>query len=367
MFQLNMDCEGPLTQNDNAFELCQHFIPQGGKFFSLVSKYDDFLADVVRKPGYKAGDTLKLVLPFLKAYGVSDKDMEEFSQRTLVLLPGTDVMLPKVNGLAPSFIISTSYRPYIEALCKVTGFPMENCYCTQVTMDDYPISESEVSRLKDIAAEIASMQMLQWPDEAKGLEDLAEEHQRNIKRLNEIFWEIIPSMSVGIVMEKVNPVGGSEKARAVQDSLKRTGKGADRVIYAGDSITDTQALELVNGAGGVAISFNGNKYALRSAEYALLSDNTCILYGLTDLVSKRGKAFLDGLPADEQAVVDIDALIRGLEEVSTNQEVLDQIRGSREKGTLEIYRVSGCDLPSLIAKSERFRKEVRGFKVGELG
>ncbi|MCD6318797.1 hypothetical protein J7M02_06990, partial [Candidatus Aerophobetes bacterium] len=56
---LCIDCEGPITKNDNALEICQHFLPDGGKFFSLVSRYDDYLADVVKRKGYRAGTTLK--------------------------------------------------------------------------------------------------------------------------------------------------------------------------------------------------------------------------------------------------------------------------------------------------------------------
>ena len=52
------DCEGPLTKNDNAQEIAERFIPDGAGFFARLSRYDDLLADVVRKPGYNAGDTL---------------------------------------------------------------------------------------------------------------------------------------------------------------------------------------------------------------------------------------------------------------------------------------------------------------------
>ena len=72
------DCEGPISKNDNAFELAANFIPNGDKLFTNISKYDDVLADVLHKPGYSAGSTLKLILPFFKAYGITDKQMEEF-------------------------------------------------------------------------------------------------------------------------------------------------------------------------------------------------------------------------------------------------------------------------------------------------
>ena len=51
------DCEGPLTRNDNAQEIAAHFSPDGADLFARLSRYDDFLADVVRRPGYNAGDT----------------------------------------------------------------------------------------------------------------------------------------------------------------------------------------------------------------------------------------------------------------------------------------------------------------------
>ncbi len=366
-FQLNIDCEGPLTQNDNAFELCQEFIPSGGAFFSIVSKYDDFLADVIHKPGYKAGDTLKLVLPFLKAFDVTHEMMEEFSERTLLLLPGTETMLPRLNELLPSFIISTSYKPYIEALCNLTSFPMENCYCTVVNLDKYFIEDQEKQQLRKLAKEIAQMEMLQWDDDAKGVKDLDKVHRKTVERLDEIFWKIIPSMGIGRILDEVNPIGGVEKARAVEDSVKRTGLKLDRVIYAGDSITDCQALDLVKGAGGVAISFNGNRYAIRSADYAIVSSNTCIIYGMCNLVLNRGKEILKEFPVDKKGKIDLKKLLEELSNISLEQEILNQITSAVKKDELEIYQISKTDVDKLVCLSERVRKEVRGHKVGELG
>ena len=39
------DCEGPLSINDNAYEIADYFIPKGGEFFSILSNYDDLLAE----------------------------------------------------------------------------------------------------------------------------------------------------------------------------------------------------------------------------------------------------------------------------------------------------------------------------------
>ena len=84
------DCEGPLTRNDNAQEIAERFIPDGAEFFARLSRYDDFLADVVHKPGYNAGDTLRLLPPFLKAFAVTDEDVELSSAEGVLLVPGVD-------------------------------------------------------------------------------------------------------------------------------------------------------------------------------------------------------------------------------------------------------------------------------------
>ncbi|MEM2939288.1 MAG: hypothetical protein QXU95_03315, partial [Candidatus Bathyarchaeia archaeon] len=123
------DCEGPISKNDNAFELSCWLIPNGDKFFTQISRYDDILADIVKRPGYKAGDTLKLIAPFLKAYGATNERMRRFSSETLLVVPGAGEALHYIRSIMPSFIVSTSYEPYINALCDAIDFPKENVYC----------------------------------------------------------------------------------------------------------------------------------------------------------------------------------------------------------------------------------------------
>jgi energy-converting hydrogenase A subunit R len=166
------DCEGPISKNDNAMELAASFVPQGERFFSLLSKYDDYLADVERRPGYKAGDTLRLILPFLKAFGATDKGIEEFSRANILLMPGAAETLRFVRERMPAFIISTSYEPYIRALCEVIDFPFEAAYCTGLALDRYPLPQSEEKYLRKVAEEIAGMPMIEWGQRAAAQSDL---------------------------------------------------------------------------------------------------------------------------------------------------------------------------------------------------
>ena len=82
---------------------------------------------MVRKPGYNAGDTLRLVPPFLRAFYVSDEDVESFSAEQVLLVPEALKTLDAVSALMPAFIISTSYTPYLRALCDSPGSRSSTC------------------------------------------------------------------------------------------------------------------------------------------------------------------------------------------------------------------------------------------------
>ncbi len=366
MIQLNIDCEGPITQNDNAFELCEELIPQGGDFFARVSKYDDYLADVEKRPGYKAGDTLKLVLPFLKAFGATNKYMEEFSERTLVLLPGAQKMLPKVAEMMPTYIISTSYAPYLDALCKHTGFPKKQVYCTDVDIDRYSLSDRERELLEKFLNEIIKMDLLSWPDGANDSSDLTPGNREILARLNQIFWGEISNMAIGRLFDDVNPIGGVEKARAVENSLEETSNYLSDVFYVGDSITDVQALELVRKSGGVALSFNGNSYAVKAAQFACISGSTLIIATLAELLMKNS-SLLEEILLKNDGRLEGGDLLQKLHEINADLPFLDELGSLGSDDMPRLFLVEKADLPQLIEESEFMRKNVRGVSVGNLG
>lgn len=363
MIQIDMDCEGPITQNDNAFELCEAFLSQGGDFFARISKYDDFLADIEKRPGYKAGDTLKLVLPFLWAAGVNTQVMREFSLKTLAVLPKADRMLIFLAGRFPTFIISTSYRPYLDALSIHTGFPATSIYCTELNDDLPSLNKDERLLLQELMQEIAAQPMLSWPEFTDSVFGLSDENRKIVERLNSIFWHILPQIPLVAACYAINTVGGSEKAAALQDSLTRTGKKASQVFYAGDSITDVQALALVRKSGGVAVSFNGNAYAVRSCEYACTGYTPIVLAAIAHIFAEKGRQGLNAMLED--GPVFEDKLLALFERNGVAKELIVLMEPYRSSLSLEI--VTQDNLQTVLTRSERVRKEVRGKQIAALG
>jgi energy-converting hydrogenase A subunit R len=353
------DCEGPISKNDNAFEATARFVPNGEELFTLISKYDDVLADVLKRSGYNAGDTLKLILPFLKAYAVTDEGLKKFSAENLVLIAGSKDTLKHVSNIADCFIVSTSYEHYIRALCEALNFPFEKTYCTRLSLDKYVLSEQEKSRLQESAREIAQRHMIKIPSSAKSLEDFSKQDQETVKRLDEIFWEEICRMGAGRVFRKVKPIGGRQKAEAVKDAVQKTDVQLSDVLYVGDSITDVEAFKLVRENGGLTVSFNGNEYAVRNAEVAVLSENNTVTAVIADLFCRYGKQ--ETLQVLERWNPET------LKKTSVSKSMLEKLFMLHPAKLPKVQIVTTENMEMLIRESSEFRKKVRGEAVGRLG
>jgi energy-converting hydrogenase A subunit R len=284
------DCEGPLTTNDNALEIAERFLPDGGDFFARLSRYDDFLADVVHKSGYNAGDTLRLLPPFLKAYEVADEDVELFSVERVLMVPEAQKMLEKVSELLPAFIISTSYTPYIRALCDLTGFPEDHVRCTELHLDAWHVPEDEKAWLREQTELVLDRELIDIPDGATRLADLSRRDRETVELLDDLFWEQLRGTVSGELVAGVHPVGGGMKLAALEEIVAEQGVAGDEVMYVGDSITDAPPLSAVKTWGGVSLSFNGNGYALAAAELAAASPDAEVVGHLAGAFAKGGRS-----------------------------------------------------------------------------
>ncbi|MCW3995489.1 MAG: HAD hydrolase family protein [Candidatus Bathyarchaeota archaeon] len=351
------DCEGPISKNDNAYELAANFIPNGDCLFANISKYDDVLADVLRKPGYSAGSTLRLILPFFKAYGVTDRQIEEFSAQNILLIPGTQAALRHIQAVADAFIVSTSYEHYIRALCNAVGFPFKNTYCTKVSLDKTAITPKEKERLREIAQEIAQMRLIDIPPTARHIEDFSLRDQALIQRLDDFFWSELAKMFVGKFLTDVITMGGEQKALAIRDVAGRLGVELSDVMYVGDSITDVEAFKLVHAGGGLSVSFNGNGYAVKNAEVAVLSESNLVTAVIADLFCKHGKT----QTLEMLASWSLEAL-----EGKVDAALLKQL-SAQGKGLPKAQIVTAENMESLTKESCEFRRKVRGVAIGGLG
>jgi energy-converting hydrogenase A subunit R len=264
-----------------------------------------------------------------------------------------------IATIAPAFIVSTSYEHYIKALCRVLSFPYKNTYCTKVSIDKYELSREEKSRLKELAEEISKMPIIEIPPGAKGLEDFPENYQKTVQRLDEVFWKEIANMKIGKIFKEVNPIGGHEKAEAVKHVAQSLGIGLEGIMYVGDSITDVEAFNLVKANDGLAVSFNGNRYAIKNSDIAVLSENSIVTAVIAELFTMFGKhGTLEVLE---------NWGYETLKKSPLSRKMVEKLFSLYPEELPKVKIITSENMEELANESEAFRKKVRGEAVGKLG
>ena len=320
------DCEGVFTVNDFAAELCQQYIPDGNEFFSRLSLYDDYLAEVSKKPDYRAGDTLRLILPFLLAHGVDDNKMGMLAQETTSFIPAAHTTIEKIRSLnIPLCMISASYTPYIDVVSKELGLTAENVFSTRVKLNSSDLEPEEKGWLTGEAYNKIMERPKLRINSSTTIEGLLEEDKETIRELDEIFWnEMKDRKRAYSLMDQTSVVGGTEKCRVLAKLSGRYGIPPGSIIYVGDSITDIRAFDFLNEGKGFSLSFNGNDWAMERAKYLIAANNTLPIAHFAEMAVRYGRDYVDGTP---MWVKPKEALL--LEEaVKTSKKFRTEVRGS---------------------------------------
>jgi energy-converting hydrogenase A subunit R len=324
------DCEGPVSKNDNAYEISETFLNEGGKLFSLLSKFDDYLGDIEKIQGYKYGSTLKYILPFLKAEGVTDEGVRDFSKTHITIMNGVRETLLGIGQQMKVYMVSTSYVHYIEEIARYMGLNEENLYCTAVSFDAYTMDEEERGQIRAFQEKFLELPNIVWDE----MGNIPAPSMYSIEVLKSFFFSRLPKLPVHNWMKDVDPIGGEGKAQAIAHIVSKNGIAVADTVYVGDSITDVNAFALVRENGGLSISFNGNRYAVQNAEYIVVSTDATVLKDMVLGFLEKGK------------------------EAITVGNVAD---------STYVYKNDGRDLGNIVQLSEKMRKEVRGLAIGALG
>jgi energy-converting hydrogenase A subunit R len=251
------DLEGPLATQDNAYELMKLF-PNGGRIFEVISRYDDLLTLVARSD-YEPGDTLALIAPFLVYHGIKEHDISALARKA-TLTPGATSLISRLSAQGwKVFCISTSYEQYAKRVAHRLGIFSQHIASTLFPLDKFSkeLSKDDFRFLETLEKEILNKQQ---PDD------------NWIKnRLDRFYWKELPNTGLGRFIKQVQPVGGQRKVEALRLFAEAQRQSLLQWVAVGDSITDFKMLQAVDQAGGLAVAFNANEYALPYATIGLAS------------------------------------------------------------------------------------------------
>ena len=269
------DMEGPLSPQDNAYELMKLF-PNGDRVFEVISRYDDLLT-LEERGDYEPGGTLALIVPFLVCHNLSESDITTLAGKA-GLTGGAEKLISWLQTKGwKVFCISTSYEQYAMHITHKLGIYAHNVACTT-----FPIEEMRQTLCKEDAA------LLQQIEEEILTMRPVDDDARIKQSLDRFFWEKLPTPELGKLIKEVKPVGGRRKVDALNRFADKYDQPLSDWVVVGDSITDFRMLQAVEEAGGVSIAFNANEYAL---PYSTMSLASTLLSDLTEVLEawQKGK------------------------------------------------------------------------------
>jgi energy-converting hydrogenase A subunit R len=258
-FTAAFDLEGPLSPQDNAYEV-MHLIKDGPSLFEVLSRYDDYLA-LQNTPDYEPGDTLKLIVPFLLVNGITERDIVKVSKRAKLVRGAKELIKWLQEDGWNVHVISTSYEQHAYNIASQLGVERTKVHCTRFPLDSFYelLDETETELITEIQNEILSFCSYDGYDNFC-MEKLAAE-------LNQFFFEKIPNTRINEIFEKVSVVGGRRKVEALMSVIGSA--HARQTAAIGDSITDYKMLQRISSAGGLSVAFNGNMYSLPHANIGI--------------------------------------------------------------------------------------------------
>ncbi len=339
------DCEGPLTLNDNAFELADNFIENGGDLFKILSLYDDYLVDVVKKPDYKAGNTLKLILPFFVVENLKNEDLIDFSRNNIYSVNDSKFLLEYLKGTMNTYIVSTSYGQYIEAVSNYMEVPFENTFYTNVNVDELELTDDEIEKIKEYKNSI-----LENPDDY----DL----------FDEIFFSEISEMGIYDKIREIEVVGGQGKKLAIDEIIKRDAINTNEIIYIGDSITDVEPLDFARKNNGISISFNGNEYPLKVAEIAIVSPSAIATAVIADIYARYDKNNVLEFIDDYNSTENMEKLF---DDCDIDDEIKKRFFSIFTNNYPLIQIITDENYENILKESKKMRNDIRGQDIGGLG
>lgn len=276
------DLEGPLSPQDNAYELMAE-IPSGKKIFEVISRYDDILA-LEGRVGYEPGDTLALIVPFLVYHGITDEDIRRVSNRAY-LVEGAIELLPSLMKRGwNTYIISTSYKQHALNIAKQLGIAESAVACTQFPLKRITegVNKEELTLLSEVESHI--VERLYYDELSSGTRD------RMIKSyLDGFYWERLARTSIGTPNKCIEVMGGRRKVLAIEKIARANDIYLKDVVFVGDSITDAQGARLIEAAGGLVIAFNANAFVLPYATVGVASKSLADIGPVLDAWSTGGR------------------------------------------------------------------------------
>ncbi len=315
------DWEGPWVLTDFAYEVAIAFF-NNHEFFERLSQYDDYLVLIEHREGYEAGDTLRLLAPFIVALGVSSDELKDLAEKVLAYTPDAEESMRYLmkKEIQP-VVISTAYEQFLEVSAKPLG--IRKIHATAFEPEKYRLPKEERKLLLQAVEIIASLPEIEIP--------LNDRSKSSVEWLNDFFWNKLAKTEAGKILNEVKAVGGQRKLEVVRCY------GIPNPIVIGDSISDYAMLSWAK-ENGLAVSFNGNEFAVKNSNLAIVGNTTFAEAYIVEAYLSEG-------------VKGVRKSVRR----EFNSDIADKLKET------EFYWIDESNVDEVINKSKAMRRRLRGL------
>jgi len=344
-------CWGFITRNNDLRDICRRYIRDGEHFFDVVERYDRLTAYVLNREENSAGSYYKWCVPFLKANGVTDHLLYECSKDSLQLMPHAKRTMNYISNLIPSYITTSVLEHGMMEIQEQLNIPLCQIADTKLCIDQCMMGNADCRRLKDVAQQISSLKIPDSFYELNVPTELRPEDVEIIRFLDTVFPGKISDAGAMGLMESTDAMTSHRKAYRMLDIRRLTAIDLDSTMYIGSSATDFQPMDLVRDATGLSLSFNGEEFAVRGSNIAVLSEDTTVASVFTSVFADKG-----ALTACEMADNWSRDYLRSMD--FPDQSLMDAFLRENKDGLPEVYLVDDSNVDEVSKRSEAFRKSI---------
>lgn len=350
--QLVCSCKGFLQMNDSSRDLCARFVDRGDKLYDMISRYDDMTAYVLNRSEGRSGNTVKFIVPFLKAYGMTDYAAMEHCRNSLKLMPEAKRVMRHLMDTLPTFVTTSSYEHNVMNICNELDIPRGVVECTDIAFDEHEMTRQEAKTIREMANSVTSLRMPRQEYELNVPVKLEQDEVNMVMTLDEIFNEGLKALQISAVMRQIRAIGANEKTYFLIDLRNKTQIDFEGTAFIGGDMTDIHALYTIQEKGGLAMSFNGCDFAVRKSNVAVMSRDCTVAAVLVQ------EFYNEGIEAVFDLIENWNRETLKKKKDFPDPYLMSRMLASNPKKLPEVHIVDRDNVDEIAKKSDKYRKKV---------
>lgn len=279
----NIVVKGNITR-----EISEEFIQEGAHLYDVLDRYDRLTSYILNREESSAGSVIKWLSPFLKAYGATDHMLYEFASSHTRMMPNAGKTFRYVSSLMPTYMSTDLPEHAVMAIQSALDAPLCDIASSDIGLDKSMFGRAMSRNIRGLAEEMVKLKVPKDFYELNVPMSLKDEDIKILGLTDDVIQEKLPGAGAMDLMERASAMTSQKKAYRMLGIRRESNIDLDCTMYIGSESTDFQSMDLVHEAGGLAISFNGDEYAVRGSNVAIMSEDTTVLSVFASLFADKG-------------------------------------------------------------------------------